>query len=163
MLGVAAFLALGASAFLLAYDLFLRPGPVLLVTLEPTGDGPGETIARVPLRDEPTWEIRWRHSVAGIVIRDVFAWRDGQMLLTDTLTPQLDVAGLGHTPGRGTLRDDGAGGYWIADMDEPIRGNAYWVRIGSERAPTVLVHGAREFPLSASHPSVRARIEVVEP
>ncbi len=85
------------------------------------------------------------------------------MLLTDTLTPQLDVAGLGHTPGRGELRDDGAGGYWIAEIDEPIVGNAYWIRIGSEAAPTRIAHGEREFDLSIAHASVRARIEVIAP
>jgi hypothetical protein len=164
LLGVGAFLLLGASAVLMTYELFLRPGPALTVTLEPGPDGsPGEVIARVPLRGDPTWEVRWQHSVAGIVVRDVFAWRDGQMFLTDTLTPQLDVAGLGHTPGRGELRDDGEGGYWIADLDQPIRGNAYWVRIGSVHAPTVLVHGNREFRLSERHPGVRARIEVHAP
>ena len=162
IVGLVVFVAVGVSAALMAYDAFFRPGPLLVVTLEGGEDGtPGEEIVRIPLRDDPTWEVRWRHSVAGIVVRDIFAWRDGQMLLTDTLTPQLDVAGLGHTPGRGELFDDGDGGYWIAGIDEPIRGNAYWIRIGSERAPTALVHGDRTYELSVAHASVRARIEVV--
>jgi hypothetical protein len=157
-----ALVAAAAGAAWLWYEAFVRPGPVLTVTLEGLADdAPGDEVVRIALRDDPTWEVRWQHSVAGILVRDVFAWRDGQMLLTDTLTPQLDVAGLGHTPGRGELRDDGAGGYWIAGIDEPIRGNAYWIRIGSERAPTELVHGGRRYELSVAHPSVRARIEVV--
>lgn len=158
MLGALGFLLLGVSALFTAYDAFLRPGPELVVTSEA-----GAVLVRVPLRGDPTWEVQWRHSVAGILVRDIFAWRDGRMLLTDTLTPQLDVAGLGHIPGRGELRDDGAGRYWIAGIDEPIPGNAYLVRIGSAQAPTVLVHHGREFPLSVAHAGERVRIEVVTP
>jgi hypothetical protein len=122
-----------------------------------------EELLRLPLAEGLTWEIQWQHSVAGIIVRDRFAWRKGQMLLTDTLTPLLDIAGLGHLPGRGELRDDGHGGAWIAAIDEPIPGNAYWLRIGSIRAPTTLVYAGYSYPLSVDHPSVRARIEVILP
>jgi hypothetical protein len=35
--------------------------------------------------------------------------------------------------------------------------------IGSVHAPTSLLHGGRSYDLSATHPGVRARIEVREP
>ena len=158
MLAGAGFVLLGVSAALMAYEALFRPGPELVVS---TDDG--IEVVRLPLRTDPTWEVRWTHSVAGIVVRDIFAWRDGRMLLTDTLTPQLDVAGLGHIPGRGELRDDGDGGHWIAGIDEPMPGGAYWLRVGSEHAPTVLVHGAREFDLTSTHAGARLRLEVREP
>lgn len=158
MVAGVAFVVLGVSAALMAYEALFRPGPELVVRTEA-----GAEVVRLPLRTDPTWEVRWTHSVAGIVVRDIFAWRDGRMLLTDTLTPQLDVAGLGHTPGRGELRDDGDGGHWIAAIDEPVAGGAYWLRVGSERAPTVLVHGAREVDLTATHAGERLRLEVHVP
>ncbi len=142
----------------MVYDALFRVGPELVVRTDSGAD-----VVRVPLRTDPTWEVRWTHSVAGIVVRDIYAWRDGRMLLTDSLTPLLDVAGLGHTPGRGTVRDDGDGGYWIADIDEPVSGDTYVLRVGSERAPTHLVHGARTFDLSAEHAGARLRIAVETP
>ena len=154
----AAFVLLGISAALMAYEALFRPGPELLVV-----SAEGHEVARIPLRTDPTWEVRWVHSVAGIVVRDIFAWRDGRMFLTDSLTPQLDVAGLGHTPGRGELRDDGEGGYWIAGIDEPVPGGSYWLRVGSKTAPTVLVHGAREYDLTQAHAGERVLLKVRTP
>ncbi len=152
------FTLLSVSAGLMVYDALFRPGAELLVRAED-----GEAILRLPLRGDPTWEVRWVHSVAGIVVRDIYAWRDGRMLLTDTLTPTLDVAGLGHTPGRGELRDDGEGGVWIAEIDEPVPEAGYWMRVGSSQAPTVLVHGASEYDLSHAHAGERVRVQVETP
>ena len=154
----AAFVLLGISAALMAYEALFRPGPELLVV-----SADGDEVARISLRTDPTWEVRWVHSVAGIAVRDIFAWRDGHMLLTDSLTPRLDVAGLGHTPGRGELRDDGEGGHWIAGIDEPVPGGRYWLRVGSEAAPTVLVHGSREYDLTREHAGERVLLQVRVP
>ena len=85
------------------------------------------------------------------------------MWLTDHRTPYLDIAGLGHTPGRGELRDDGEGGFWIAGIDLRLAGDVHRFIIGSAHAPTQLLHAGRVHDLSASHPGVRARIEVIEP
>jgi len=138
---------------------------------DPAGPGPelwvvttaGEVLVRAPLGHEATWEIAWLHSVAQVEIRDAFAWRDGTMLLTDQRTPFLDIAGLGHIPGRGELRDDGEGGYWIAGIDQRLVGDVHRFIIGSVHAPTTLLHAGRAYDLSASHPGVRARIEVRPP
>jgi len=158
VVAAAGFVLLGVSAALMVYEALFRPGPELLVRT-----AAGVEIERIPLRTDPTWEVRWVHSVAGIVVRDIYAWRDGRMLLTDSLTPLLDVAGLGYTPGRGELRDDGDGGFWIADIDEPIPGGTHVLRVGSELAPTVLVHGAREIDLSAEYAGQRLELLVVTP
>jgi hypothetical protein len=135
-----------------------RSSPVLRIV-----STDGAELLRIALDEGLNWEIHWLHSVADVVVRDHFAWSEGQMILTDSLTPLLDIAGLGHTPGRGEMRNDGAGGTWIADINEPIPGNAYWMRIGSARAPTTLVYGDRAYPLSVDHPSLRIKIEVIEP
>lgn len=122
-----------------------------------------EVIVDVPLAEDGTWELLWTHSVAQVVVRDSFAWRRSMMWLTDHRTPYLDIAGLGHTPGRGELRDDGAGGSWIADIDLRLAGDVHRFIIGSALAPTTLLHAGRAHDLSASHPGVRARIEVIAP
>jgi hypothetical protein len=122
-----------------------------------------EVIVDVPLAEDATWELLWTHSVAQVPVRDSFAWRRSMMWLTDHRTPYLDIAGLGHTPGRGELRDDGAGGYWIADIDLRLAGDVHRFIIGSALAPTTLLHAGRAHDLSASHPGVRARIEVIAP
>ena len=123
----------------------------------------GEVIVDVPLAEDGTWELIWTHSVARVPVRDSFAWRRSMMWLTDHRTPYLDIAGLGHTPGRGELRDDGEGGIWIADIDLRLAGDVHRLIIGSAHAPTTLLHAGRVHDLSASHPGVRARIEVIAP
>jgi hypothetical protein len=122
-----------------------------------------EVVVDVPLGEDGTWELVWTHSVAQVQVRDSFAWRRSMMWLTDHRTPYLDIAGLGHTPGSGELRDDGEGGYWIADIDLRLAGDVHRFIIGSAFAPTTLLHAGRVHDLSASHPGVRARIEVIEP
>ena len=122
-----------------------------------------EVIVDVPLAEDGTWELLWTHSVAQVPVRDSFAWRKSMMWLTDHRTPYLDIAGLGHTPGRGELRDDGAGGIWIAGIDLRLAGDVHRFIIGSALAPTTLLHAGRAHDLSASHPGVRARIEVIVP
>ncbi len=158
-------LALGliVSGFLLARSRSsakadTTAGPWLVVST-----ATGETILRLPLIDEPSWEVHWVHSVAGILVRDSFLWKDGTMLLTDSRTPRLDVAGLGHIEGRGVMKSDGAGGYWIADLDEPIPGNAYTIRIGSSFAPTTIVHAGASYSLTDEHAGERATIAVDAP
>jgi hypothetical protein len=123
----------------------------------------GEVIVDVPLAEDHTWELIWTHSVAQVPVRDSFAWRRSMMWLTDHRTPYLDIAGLGHTPGRGEIRDDGEGGTWIADIDLRLADDVHRFIIGSALAPTTLLHAGRAHDLSASHPGVRARIEVIAP
>jgi hypothetical protein len=144
---------LGLSlALLLPAALACGPSPVLRVV----ADG-GEVILRVAI-PELRWELHWRHSVSGVWLRDLFAWRDGAVVLTDAYAPNLDLAGMGHTPGRGELRFSPEGGYHIANIGEVISG--VYFRLGSSLAPTVLVVQGRRYQLSELYPGGRVRFEV---
>lgn len=131
-----------------------QTAPYLVVT------GPeGAELVRISLADEPRWHLAWHHSVTGILVRDFYELRDGTMLLTDSHTPAYD-AGLGHIPGRGRAESDGRGGYWIHDLDEPVPGNAYWLRVGSMRVSHTLVHAGARVNLSELAAGRRVRIAV---
>lgn len=131
-----------------------QTAPYLVVT------GPeDQELVRLPLADEPRWHLAWHHSVTGILVRDFYEFRDGTMLLTHSHTPAYD-AGLGHVPGRGRAESDGAGGYWIRDLNEPVPGDAYWLRVGSERVGHTLVHAGRRVNLSALAAGQRVLIAV---
>ncbi len=116
-------------------------------------------LARVPLAHAPEWHIEWRHSVSGVRVRDFYAYRNGTMLLTRSHTPAFD-AGLGHLPGRGRAESDGAGGYWILDLDEPVPGNAYALRVGGPAVGHTLVHASGRMNLSELAAGTRVRIGI---
>jgi hypothetical protein len=122
----------------------------------------GTELARFDLAEDPTWHLAWRHSVTGILVRDFYAFRDGTMLLTHSHTPAYD-AGLGHIPGRGRAESDGQGGYWIHDLDEPVPGDAYLLRVGSPQVAHTLVHADRRVDLSDLAAGERVRIGVEVP
>lgn len=77
------------------------------------------------------------------------------MLLTDSFSPLLDVAGLGYTPGRGELKQDCQGRFWISSINEQIPNNRYVLRIGSAAAPTMLLHAGQVFDLSEQYAGER--------
>lgn len=83
------------------------------------------------------------------------------MLLTASHTPAFD-AGLGHIPGRGILESDGDGGYWIRELDEPVAGNAYLLRVGSPRVNHRIVHEGVSYSLSERAAGQRVTVEVVK-
>lgn len=131
-----------------------QAAPYLVVT-----GADGDELARISLADDPTWHLAWNHSVTGVSVRDFYAYRNGTMLLTHSHTPAYD-AGLGHIPGRGRETGDGAGGYWILDIDEPVPGAAYLLRVGSARVAHTLVHGETRVNLSDLAAGERVRIGV---
>ena len=144
---------------LLYLTLLLTPAraqaaPYLVVT----GADGGE-VTRISLADDPHWHLAWNHSVTGVLVRDFYTYRNGSMVLTHSHTPAFD-AGLGHIPGRGRSESDGDGGYWIRDLDEPVPGDGYWLRVGSERVAHTLVHGSQRVNLSAVAAGTRVRISV---
>lgn len=143
------------ALFAVLAPLALGSSPLLLVV---TDDGEVIVSAAIP---ELRWELHWRHSVSGLWLKDAFAWRDGQLILTDAYTPDLDLAGLGYTPGRGALRRTPEG-YHLAGIDAVIP-PTHRFRLGTSLAPTILVIGEERFPLSERHPGVRVRFEVVIP
>ena len=90
----------------------------------------GTEIARLHVADASGWCVLWRHSVQGFEVEDCYENRDGRMVLVRSHQPDF-AAGLGHIPGRGRQVSDGAGGYWILDIEEPVPGNEYVLRPGS--------------------------------
>ena len=68
------------------------------------------------------------------------------------------AAGLGHIPGRGRQVSDGAGGYWIEDINEPVSGNAYILRPGAGAVDHRIELGGTIVSLSALAPRERVRI-----
>lgn len=130
--------------------------PVLRVEAED-----GRQLLAVSLATDPDWVVTWNHSVTGVRVSDHYSYEDGLMLLTRSHTPAFD-AGLGHIPGRGRVVSDGAHGYWILDLDEPVPGNGYWLRVGSPRVDHAIVHAGRRYSLSAEAAGLRVRVAVVD-
>jgi hypothetical protein len=107
-------------------------------------DADRRVIARV---DAQSWCIAWNHSVAGFEVQDCYVLRDGLMVLDRSHQPDF-AAGLGHIPGRGVQRSDGAGGYWIDGIDEVVPGNCYRLRVGSARVDHRIVAGDIDISLT---------------
>jgi hypothetical protein len=120
-----------------------------------------QVLLGLDLAREPCWIVRWNHSVTGNQVDDHYCLRNGRMLLTATHTPAFD-AGLGHLPGRGRLASDDSHGYWIHDIDEPVPDNGYWLRVGGRAVNHRIVHGGREYSLSALAANQRVRIAIVK-
>lgn len=89
----------------------------------------GEPLVSVPMPPSAGWCMAWNHSVEGFTVNDCYRNRNGRMVLERSHLPDF-AAGLDHIPGRGWQRSDGHGGYWIEDIDEPVPGNRYRLRVG---------------------------------
>ncbi|MEX0730916.1 MAG: DUF1850 domain-containing protein [Aquisalimonadaceae bacterium] len=94
------------------------------------------------------WCLAWNHSVTGIRVLDCYQYDDGRMVLERSHQPDF-AAGLGHVAGRGIQRSDGSGGYWIEQINEPVPGNRYLLRVGSPAVNHRILRGASEASLSA--------------
>jgi hypothetical protein len=117
----------------------------------------GTEIARLPVPDGTGWCVLWRHSVRGFEVADCYQNRGGAMVLTRAHLPDF-AAGLDHIPGRGRQVSDGAGGYWIVDIDEPVPGNTYTLRPGLAAVDHRLRVGDETVSLSVAAPRQRVRI-----
>lgn len=104
--------------------------------------GPDNTLlVSLPVIDGAGWCLAWNHSVEGFTVHDCYRNLAGQMLLERSHLPDF-AAGLDHIPGRGRQLSDGQGGYWIEDINEPVLGNRYRLRVGSDKVNHRLVsHG----------------------
>ncbi|WP_370630885.1 DUF1850 domain-containing protein [Maritimibacter sp. DP1N21-5] len=109
-------------------------------------DGP--EIARLEVPEGAGWCMLWRHSVQGFEVQDCYENRAGHMVLTRSHQPDF-AAGLGHIDGRGIQTSDGAGGYWIEAIDEPVPGDAYVLRPGTMKVDHRLSAASGEVSLSA--------------
>lgn len=87
----------------------------------------GSVLARTEIPRQTGWCLYWNHSVTGDGVIDCYVDDLGKMVLHRAYQPDF-AAGLGHYPGRGILTSAEGGGYWIEDIDEPVRGNAYVLR-----------------------------------
>ncbi len=132
---------------------------VIQQEVTPQGATQKVTLLQLDLAEDTTWHLLWNHSVTGITVSDYYAYREGQMMLTDSHTPSFD-AGLGHIPGRGRLESDDAHGYWIRDIDEPVIGNAYALRVGYEEVDHRIVHAGQVYSLSDVAAGERVTIRI---
>jgi hypothetical protein len=121
----------------------------------------GTEIARLPMPVGEGWCVLWNHSVQGFPVEDCYENRDHRMVLVRSHQPDF-AAGLGHIPGRGRQVSDGAGGYLILDIDEPVVGNAYILRPGRGPVDHRISAGGTVVSLSEAAPRERVRIELTE-
>jgi hypothetical protein len=144
----------GLAALLLLSTLGAADAGELVATRED-----GTEIARLPVPEGAGWCVLWNHSVQGFPVTDCYENRDGRMVLVRSRQPDF-AAGLGHIPGRGRQVSDGAGGYWIRGIDEPVPGNAYVLRPGAGPVDHRLRVGDTVVSLSRVAARQRVRIEL---
>ena len=96
---------------------------------------------------EDEWCLFWNHSVTGIAVQDCYRIEAKQLILSHSWQPDF-AAGLGHFEGRGILSKHPKGGYLISDIDEPVKNNAFWLRVGSSSVAHTLVSGTTQLNLS---------------
>lgn len=132
--------------------------PAMAGTVEVFGPG-RQKLASV---EAQSWCIVWNHSVAGFEVKDCYKLRDGAMILERSHQPDF-AAGLGHIPGRGVQRSDGAGGYWIDGIDEVVPGNCYRLRVGSTRVDHRIVAGDIEISLTKLAAGTSVAISASDP
>jgi hypothetical protein len=120
-----------------------------------------EPVVAVSLEHTPTWTVAWNHSVTGILVRDFYTFEADTMTLVGSHAPSFD-AGLGHIPGRGRVVSDANHGYWIMDINEPVPGNHYLLRVGSERVNHRIIHEDITYSLSDVAAGERVQIFVAE-
>lgn len=92
----------------------------------------GVPLISVPMPEGAGWCLAWNHSVEGFEVLDCYRNVSGAMVLERSHLPDF-AAGLDHVLGRGRQVSDGENGYWIEDIDEPVPGNHYRLRVGAMR------------------------------
>lgn len=137
--------------------LLVFPTASIGETLTATRVDDGVEIARFDVPEGSGWCVLWHHSVEGFEVSDCYENRKGRMVLVWSHLPDF-AAGLGHIPGRGEQVTDGAGGYLILNIDEPVPQNAYILRPGLGPVDHRLRVGDQTISLSAVAPRERVRI-----
>lgn len=125
-------------------------------------DDVGHALVTLPMPEGERWCLEWNHSVTGIRVQDCYRHFQGKMVLERSHQPDF-AAGLGHVPGRGRQVSDGQGGYWIEDIDEPVAGNRYQLRVGSKKVDHRLLHEGRRTSLSERAAGKRVTIHLHTP
>ncbi|ALM51519.1 DUF1850 domain-containing protein [Halomonas huangheensis] len=98
----------------------------------------GVALISVPMPEGAGWCLAWNHSVEGFEVLDCYRNVSDNMVLERSHLPDF-AAGLDHVLGRGRQVSDGEDGYWIEDIDEPVPGNRYRLRVGAMRVDHRLV------------------------
>ena len=119
-------------------------------------------VAMVVLPPDGAWCMGWNHSVAGFPVRDCYGVADGVLRLESSHQPDF-AAGLGHIEGRGRMESDGEGGYRILDINEPVPGNAYWLRVGASTVNHRILVGTGDVSLSALAAGERVEVRLLGP
>jgi hypothetical protein len=126
----------------------------------------GEILVDLAVPSGMRWCIEWNHSVKKFGVLDCYQNVAGVMQLERSHQPDF-AAGLGHTVGRGEQVSDGAGGYWINAIDEPVPNNQYFLRVGAETVNHRVVWledgRRRQVSLSMRTPGQRVTIQLVDP
>ncbi|MCC5881739.1 MAG: DUF1850 domain-containing protein [Halomonas sp.] len=125
-------------------------------------DAEDQLLVALPMPEGERWCLEWNHSVTGIRVQDCYRHIQGKMVLERSHQPDF-AAGLGHVPGRGRQVSDGQGGYWIEDIDEPVAGNRYHLRVGSKKVDHRLLHEGRRTSLSEKAAGERVTIHLRTP
>ena len=121
----------------------------------------GRRVAALAVPRGSGWCLHWNHSVTGDPVVDCYVNDAGRMTLSHAIQPDF-AAGLGHFPGRGVFRAGPDGTYLIDDIDEPVPGNAYVLRVGSTAVDHRLVaDDGRIAPLSAVAAGSRVILRLV--
>lgn len=118
-------------------------------------------VAAVILPADGAWCMGWNHSVAGFPVSDCYGVADGVLRLESSHQPDF-AAGLGHIEGRGRMESDGEGGYRILDINEPVPGNAYWLRVGALTVNHRIVTDSHKVSLSALAAGERVEVRLVK-
>jgi len=71
----------------------------------------------------------WNHSVTGGLVADCLDAEAGALILRRSYLHDA-AAGLGEVPGRGRMRSDPRGGYWIEGIDDALP-DGLILRVGS--------------------------------
>lgn len=122
--------------------------------------GPNQTrLVQIELTAPAHWCLVWNHSVQGFAVSDCFRVEQGRLFLDSSHQPDF-AAGLGHTPGRGTLQSDDRQGYRIVDMQVPIPNNQFWLRVGATTVDHRIEAGSRLISLSQLAAGKRVQIRL---
>lgn len=119
----------------------------------------GAILAQITMPEGARWCLGWNHSVRHFTVLDCYRHRAGNMELERSHQPDF-AAGLGYTEGRGELVSDGEGGYWIENINEPVPGNHYVLRVGSPQVDHRLLwqRDGKAYRLSLSERAAGERV-----
>lgn len=161
-----ALLALGALAMSGGHGALAKGAGAPFDRLLEARTSEGEQLVAIPIAAGERWCVKWNHSVEHFTVLDCYRNVEGVMQLERSHQPDF-AAGLGPMLGRGVQRSDGEGGYWIEEIDEPVPGNRYFLRVGApgvdHRLVWQKVGEISEFNLSAYVPGQRVTLQLVAP